>query len=129
MMTFINCANPVNSHLYLDTGACLNGAKYSNVSLSKYSYVRVGGMKSSDLMELCSLERMTLLPFNDYKNMSFKEIHSLLEHGFELSWHRSRCGLCANGCYIEDSNRTHCIGFSTLEKTGGEDSVSQLFHA
>ncbi|KAF9679122.1 hypothetical protein SADUNF_Sadunf07G0107400 [Salix dunnii] len=124
MMIFINCANPVNSRLYLDTGACLNGAKYSNVSLSIHSYVRVGGMKSSDLMELCSLERMTLLPVKDYKNMSFKEIHSLLEYGFELSWHSSRCGLCANGCYIEDWNRTRCIGFSTLEKTGGKDSVS-----
>ncbi|KAJ6377816.1 hypothetical protein OIU78_028106 [Salix suchowensis] len=110
MMIFINCANPVNSPLYLDTGACLNGGKYPNVSLSKYSYVNVGGMKASDLMGMCSLERMTLLPVNDYMNMSFKEIHSLLEYGFELSWHSSSCGRCSNGCYIEDSNRTPCIG-------------------
>ncbi|KAJ6289391.1 hypothetical protein OIU76_025248 [Salix suchowensis] len=110
MMIFINCVNPVNSPLYLDTGACLNGGKYPNVSLSIHSYVNVGGMKASNLMEKCSLERMALLPVNDYKNMSFKEIHSLLEYGFELSWHSSRCGRCANGCYIEDSNRTHCIG-------------------
>ncbi|KAF9679127.1 hypothetical protein SADUNF_Sadunf07G0107700 [Salix dunnii] len=109
MMVFINCANPVNSPLYLDTGACLNGGKYSNVSLSIYTYVIVGGMKASDLMEKCSLERMTLLPVKDYKNMSFKEIHSLLEYGFDLSWHSSRCARCSNGCYIEDSNRTHCI--------------------
>ncbi|KAF9679129.1 hypothetical protein SADUNF_Sadunf07G0107900 [Salix dunnii] len=104
MMVFINCANPVNSPLYLDTGACLNGGKYSNVSLSIYTYVIVGGMKASDLMEKCSLERMTLLPVKDYKNMSFKEIQR-----FELSWHSSRCGRCADGCYIEDSNRAHCI--------------------
>ncbi|KAJ6366479.1 hypothetical protein OIU77_002963 [Salix suchowensis] len=110
MISFINCANPVNSPLYLDTGACLNGGKYPNVSLSIHSYVNVGGMKASDLMEMCSLERMALLPLKDYKNMSFKEIHSLLEYGFELSWHSNRCGRCANGCYIEDSNRTHCIG-------------------
>ncbi|KAJ6289396.1 hypothetical protein OIU76_025253 [Salix suchowensis] len=114
MMVFINCANPVNSPLYLNTGACLNGVKYSNVSLSIYSYVNVGGMKSSDLMEMCSLERMTLLPVMDYKNMSFKEIHSLLEYGFELSWHSSRCGRCAIGCYIDDSDNEHCIVSSWL---------------
>ncbi|KAJ6917396.1 hypothetical protein NC652_019681 [Populus alba x Populus x berolinensis] len=100
---FINCANPVNSPLYVDTGTCLNGTKSSNASLSTHSY-------ASDLMELCSLERMTLLPDKDYKNMSFKEIHSQLAYGFELSWHNSRCGSCADGCYIDDSNRTHCTG-------------------
>ncbi|KAJ6917395.1 hypothetical protein NC652_019681 [Populus alba x Populus x berolinensis] len=42
--------------------------------------------------------------------MSFKEIHSQLAYGFELSWHNSRCGSCADGCYIDDSNRTHCTG-------------------
>ncbi|KAG6768673.1 hypothetical protein POTOM_027600 [Populus tomentosa] len=87
---FINCANPVNSPLYVDTGTGLNGAKSSNASLSTHSYVNIGGMKASDLMELCSLERMTLLPAKDYKSMSFKEIHSQLAYGFELSWHNSR---------------------------------------
>ncbi|KAJ6366476.1 hypothetical protein OIU77_002960 [Salix suchowensis] len=111
MMVFINCANPVNSPLYLDTGACLNGVNSSNVSLSIHSYVNVGGMKASDLMEKCSLERMTLLPVKDYKNMPFKEIHSLLEYGFELSWHSSRCGSCEAICYIDDSNRTRCTGW------------------
>ncbi|KAJ6991298.1 hypothetical protein NC653_019484 [Populus alba x Populus x berolinensis] len=51
-------------------------------------------MKASDLMELCSLERMTLLSNKDYKNMSYKVIHSQLAYGFELSWHNSRCGSC-----------------------------------
>ncbi|KAG6768636.1 hypothetical protein POTOM_027559 [Populus tomentosa] len=66
-------------------------------------------MKASDLMELCSLERMTLLSNKDYKNMSYKVIHSQLAYGFELSWHNSRCGSCAHGCYIDDSNRKLCI--------------------
>nr|XP_034892570.1 rust resistance kinase Lr10-like isoform X2 [Populus alba] len=105
---FINCANPVNSPLYVDTGTGLNGAKSSNASLSTHSYVNIGGMKASDLMELCSLERMTLLPAKDYKNMSFKEIHSQLAYGFELSWHNSMCGRCAGICYIYDSNQTRC---------------------
>ncbi|XP_034892630.1 rust resistance kinase Lr10-like [Populus alba] len=99
----------VHSPLYIETGTCLNGEKSSNVSLLRRSYVNVGGMKASDLMELCSLERMTLLPVKDYKNMSFKEIHSQLAYGFELSWHNSRCGSCAHGCYIDDSNRTKFI--------------------
>ncbi|KAJ6917390.1 hypothetical protein NC652_019677 [Populus alba x Populus x berolinensis] len=104
-----NCANPVNSPLYVDTGTGLNGAKSSNASLSTHSYVNIGGMKASDLMELCSLERMTLLPAKDYKSMSFKEIHSQLAYGFELSWHNSRCGSCAGICYIDDSYNTHCM--------------------
>ncbi|KAF9679125.1 hypothetical protein SADUNF_Sadunf07G0107500 [Salix dunnii] len=111
MMTFINCANPVNSPLYVDTGTCLNGAKYSNVSLSTHSYVNVGGMKASDLMALCSLERTTLLPVKDYQNMTFKEIHSLLEYGFELSWHSSLCGSCSTICYMDDSYHTKCTGW------------------
>ncbi|KAH8502370.1 hypothetical protein H0E87_013898 [Populus deltoides] len=110
MMIFINCANPVNSPLYVETGTCLNGEKSSNVSLLRRSYVNVGGMKASDLMELCRLERMTLLPVKDYKNMSYKEIHSQLAYGFELSWHNSRCRRCPYGCYIDDSNRKHCVG-------------------
>ncbi|KAJ6908543.1 hypothetical protein NC651_018824, partial [Populus alba x Populus x berolinensis] len=126
---FINCANPVNSPLYVDTGTCLNGTKSSNASLSTHSYVNIGGMKASDLMELCSLERMTLLPDKDYKNMSFKEIHSQLAYGFELSWHNSRCGSCADGCYIDDSNRTHCTGGSWIGITASEDSISPLLHA
>eukprot|EP00258_Populus_trichocarpa_P044701 XP_024460720.1 rust resistance kinase Lr10 isoform X4 [Populus trichocarpa] len=92
MMIFINCANPVDSPLYVGTGTCLNGEK---------SYVNVGGMKASDLMELCSLERMTLLPVKDYKSMSYKEIHSQLAYGFELSWHNSRCGSCAGLSWFE----------------------------
>ena len=107
---FINCANPVHSPLYVETGTGLNGGKSSNASLSTHSYVNIGGMKASDLMELCSLERMTLLPAKDYKNMSFKEIHSQLAYGFELSWHNSRCGSCAGICYIYDSNQTRCAG-------------------
>nr|TKR98729.1 hypothetical protein D5086_0000200460 [Populus alba] len=110
MMIFINCANPVDSPLYVETGTCLNGEKSSNVSLLMRSYVNVGGMKASDLMELCSLERMTLLPDKDYKNMSFKEIHSQLAYGFELSWHNSMCGSCVGICYIDDSYHGKCKG-------------------
>ncbi|KAB5548397.1 hypothetical protein DKX38_011803 [Salix brachista] len=134
MMTFINCANQVNSPLYLDTtGACLNGGKYPNVSLSIHSYVNFGGMKASDLMEKCSLERMTLLPVKDYKNMSFKEIHSLLEYGFELSWHSSSCGSCSTICYIDNSYDTKCTDASWfgitaesswLEITGDEKPMN-----
>ncbi|KAL9377568.1 hypothetical protein Peur_028903 [Populus x canadensis] len=130
MMIFINCANPVDSPLYVDTGTCLNGAKYSNVSRSMRSYVNVGGMKASDLMELCSLERMTLLPVKDYKNMPYKEIHSQLEYGFELSWHYSMCGSCAYECYIDDSYNTHCIdGFSWFWITANVLVFASMFIA
>ncbi|KAJ6991365.1 hypothetical protein NC653_019532 [Populus alba x Populus x berolinensis] len=42
--------------------------------------------------------------------MSYKEIHSQLAYGFELSWHNSMCGRCAGICYIYDSNQTRCAG-------------------
>ncbi|KAJ6908546.1 hypothetical protein NC651_018826 [Populus alba x Populus x berolinensis] len=156
MMIFINCANPVDSPLYVDTGTCLNGEKSSNVSLLMRSYVNVGGMKASDLMELCSLERMTLLPVKDYKSMSYKEIHSQLAYGFELSWHNSMCGSCGGICYIYDSNQTRCTVLSIVRSvqssyhrlqmvisfviiirdrfswfwiTASEDSISPLLHA
>ncbi|KAB5548403.1 hypothetical protein DKX38_011809 [Salix brachista] len=93
----MSCANPVNSPLYVDTGTCLNVAKSSNVSVSKHSYVNIGGMKASDLMKLCRLEWMTLLPAKDYRNMSFKEIHSQLAYGFELSWHNSSITVLLTG--------------------------------
>ncbi|CAK7322576.1 unnamed protein product [Dovyalis caffra] len=107
-MIFMNCENAVNSPLYVDTGTCLNGAKSSNVSLLKHSYVNVGGMKASDLVALCSLERITLLAVKDYKNMPFQEIHSQLAYGFELSWHNSRCRSCMGRCYVDDSYHGHC---------------------
>nr|TKR98731.1 putative receptor-like protein kinase [Populus alba] len=116
MMIFINCANPVDSPLYVDTRTCLNGEKSSNVSLLRRPYVNVGGMKASDLMELCSLERMTLLPVKDYKSMSYKEIHSQLAYGLELSWHNSMCGSCADAS-------------SWFWRTASEDSISPLLHA
>ncbi|KAJ6991299.1 hypothetical protein NC653_019484 [Populus alba x Populus x berolinensis] len=57
-------------------------------------------MKASDLMELCSLERMTLLSNKDYKNMSYKVIHSQLAYGFELSWHNSRWAKLSNKLFV-----------------------------
>ncbi|CAK7322574.1 unnamed protein product [Dovyalis caffra] len=54
-MIFMNCANPVKSPLYVATASCLNyGTNSSNISLRTHSYVNVGVMNISDLMELCS---------------------------------------------------------------------------
>uniref|UniRef100_A0A6N2MIV9 Serine-threonine/tyrosine-protein kinase catalytic domain-containing protein n=1 Tax=Salix viminalis TaxID=40686 RepID=A0A6N2MIV9_SALVM len=40
------------------------------------NYVTHGGMNASDLMELCSIERIFLLPKKNYTDKYFEEIHN-----------------------------------------------------
>ncbi|CAK7334079.1 unnamed protein product [Dovyalis caffra] len=115
IMIFLSCENPMNSSLYVDTTPCgLNygSLNHSNSSLgsSNYNYVTLGGMNASDLMELCSIEKMLTLPKIDYGNISFKEIHGEPAYGFELSWFNDQCENCTEGCYLDSANRLQCIG-------------------
>ncbi|KAG5226462.1 receptor protein [Salix suchowensis] len=65
---------------------------YSNSSLlTPSNYVTDGGMNASDLMELCSIERIFLVPKKNYTDKSFEEIHNDLAYGFELSWYNFYC--------------------------------------
>ncbi|XP_011037146.1 PREDICTED: uncharacterized protein LOC105134438 [Populus euphratica] len=113
-MIFMSCENTVNSPLYVDTAPySLNygSGNYSNSSLVTLSnYVTLGGMTASDLMELCSIEKIFLLPKKNYTDKSFEEIHSDLAYGFELSWYNVYCENCTKGCYIDSSDRRQCIG-------------------
>nr|XP_034920026.1 rust resistance kinase Lr10-like [Populus alba] len=118
-MIFMSCENTVNSPLYVDTapyGLKYGSGNYSNSSLVSHSnYVALGGMTASDLMELCSIEKIFLLPKKSYTYKSFEEIHSDLAYGFELSWYNIYCENCTRGCYIDSSDRRQCI--SSLETT------------
>ncbi|XP_065866405.1 LEAF RUST 10 DISEASE-RESISTANCEUS RECEPTOR-LIKE PROTEIN KINASE-like 2.7 [Euphorbia lathyris] len=103
LIIFINCVYPVNSSLYVDTASCNN-------NLKRHSYVNIEGMRATDLMNMCSIEMMTMLSADkDYKNMTFVEIHRELAYGFELSWHNINCGSCIS-CFL-DGNRDYvqCI--------------------
>ncbi|CAK7322573.1 unnamed protein product [Dovyalis caffra] len=84
---FVNCENPVNSTLYVDTAPCLNYgvSNSSNSSPATHYYVVFGGTTASDLMERCSMVKRMPLREKDYTNMSFKEIYSDISYGFELS--------------------------------------------
>ncbi|KAG6741385.1 hypothetical protein POTOM_054619 [Populus tomentosa] len=115
-MIFMSCENTVNSTLNVDTapyGLNYGSVNYSNSSLVTHSnYVTLGGMNASDLMELCSIEKIFLLPKKNYTdNYSFEEIHSDLAYGFELSWYNINCGKCRRGCCLDSTaDRPRCFG-------------------
>ncbi|KAL9380465.1 hypothetical protein Peur_026122 [Populus x canadensis] len=112
-MIFMSCENTVNSPLYVDTapyGLHYGSVNYSNSSLATRSnYVTLGGMNASDLMELCSIEKIFLLPKKNYTDKTFEEIHSDLANGFELSWYNIYCEHCTWGCYIDSADRRRCL--------------------
>ena len=113
-MIFMSCENTVNSPLYVDTapyGLNYGSVNYSNSSLvTRSNYVTLEVMSASDLMELCSIEKIFLLPKKSYTYKSFEEIHSDLAYGFELSWYNINCENCTWGCYISLSDNRRCIG-------------------
>ncbi|PQM36960.1 LEAF RUST 10 DISEASE-RESISTANCE LOCUS RECEPTOR-LIKE PROTEIN KINASE-like 2.4 isoform X2 [Prunus yedoensis var. nudiflora] len=53
-VTFIKCANPVSSSLYVVTAPCIN-------NLSKTGYVKLGSTAASDLEDGCSIEWTTMM--------------------------------------------------------------------
>ncbi|KAG6741388.1 hypothetical protein POTOM_054622 [Populus tomentosa] len=120
-MIFMSCENTVNSPLYVDTAPyALNygSVNYSNSSLVTHSnYVTLGGMNVSDLMELCTIEKIFLLPKKNYTDKSFEEIHSDLAYGFELSWYNIYCEKCTWGCYIDSADRRQCLHSDNFDES------------
>uniref|UniRef100_A0A2K1X2Q1 Protein kinase domain-containing protein n=1 Tax=Populus trichocarpa TaxID=3694 RepID=A0A2K1X2Q1_POPTR len=132
-MIFMSCENTVNSPLYVDTapyGLNYGSGNYSNSSLVTHSnYVTLGGMNASDLMELCSIEKIFLLPKKNYTdNYSFEEIHSDLANGFELSWYNINCEKCRRGCYLNSADHRRCIGFHESYRQIILYTVAALLH-
>ncbi|XP_016649702.1 PREDICTED: LEAF RUST 10 DISEASE-RESISTANCE LOCUS RECEPTOR-LIKE PROTEIN KINASE-like 2.1 [Prunus mume] len=82
---YIQCSNPVNSSLYVDTAPCLNINASSLIRQKTYSYVKVGVMEAGDLYEGCSAEwvALALSNYSDY-NTSYESIYSALMYGFDL---------------------------------------------
>ncbi|GMY07540.1 protein IQ-DOMAIN 21 [Fagus crenata] len=123
-LVWMSCEKPVNSPFYLDTSTCNNS---SNISSShsmrkRYRYVTVGTTTAKDLGDSCNVEQMFLIswPGNvDPNNVSCKDVHNDLVHGFELSWLQGYCrSYCARNysyCYLNDTNN----GFSCDTSTFG----------
>ncbi|XP_040369692.1 rust resistance kinase Lr10-like [Rosa chinensis] len=83
-VTFLNCAKPMNSSLYVDAAQC--------VKSEAYSYVMLGGTKVADLEPGCSIVWMTMIsvsnPFwGKGKDQNVQDIHNQLVYGFELQYH------------------------------------------
>ncbi|PQM36957.1 LEAF RUST 10 DISEASE-RESISTANCE LOCUS RECEPTOR-LIKE PROTEIN KINASE-like 2.4 isoform X2 [Prunus yedoensis var. nudiflora] len=82
-VTFIKCANPVSSSLYVVTAPCIN-------NLSKTGYVKLGSTAASDLEDGCSIEWTTMMSKSlykeNYQNFSYRYIHNALMYGFELNY-------------------------------------------
>ncbi|XP_058009008.1 LEAF RUST 10 DISEASE-RESISTANCE LOCUS RECEPTOR-LIKE PROTEIN KINASE-like 2.3 [Hevea brasiliensis] len=90
MISFIKCPNPVYSPSYLDCSTCINGG--SALQTHTYAMMINENTEVSDLMELCSVEMIYLLPDEkafenrDNDNIACVEIHRQLAYGFELMW-------------------------------------------
>ncbi|KAM7481166.1 hypothetical protein LguiB_005749 [Lonicera macranthoides] len=112
----IKCPNRVNSPLYVDAAACINGT--SSNSTTTFSYLKFGRMNASDLLDSCSIELtvMTSWPVKDEFNLSFSDIRNALLYGFELSWFSVMCKKSCRGkynsCDFDDSsNKVKCYDY------------------
>ncbi|KAG8655513.1 LEAF RUST 10 DISEASE-RESISTANCE LOCUS RECEPTOR-LIKE PROTEIN KINASE-like 2.4 isoform X2 [Manihot esculenta] len=89
MICFIKCPSPVHSPSYLDYSACINGG--SALKMHTYAMIIDESNWISDLMDLCSLEMISLIPhelgLENKNNISCVEIHRRLAFGFQLYWH------------------------------------------
>ncbi|KAM2156346.1 hypothetical protein ACFX1R_042045 [Malus domestica] len=90
-ITFLNCASPVNSSLYVETAPCINISRSGSTTLSQlkpYSYVAVGPMIASDLEEGCSIGWTAMASWTEkHRNAtSYCYIHNALVYGFELQY-------------------------------------------
>ncbi|KAF3432841.1 hypothetical protein FNV43_RR23943 [Rhamnella rubrinervis] len=114
LIIYLNCANPVTSHLYVNTAPCINATNTSSSSL-KHSYVLVGGSTALQLRASCQIEQMFVTSnkagmFDGGNNMSYVSVHNQLLHGFELSWLDAvRDPQNESRCYLDDSKQVHCV--------------------
>ncbi|KAL9167277.1 hypothetical protein ABFS82_05G084900 [Erythranthe guttata] len=75
-MTFVSCPyDPVNNN-------------------NKYSYVKLGALNGSYIMDLCRIDLMVMTSLNMKSDTlsNLSQVHSCLVYGFELSWFIVLCG-------------------------------------
>ncbi|EYU21075.1 hypothetical protein MIMGU_mgv1a026470mg, partial [Erythranthe guttata] len=103
-MTFVSCPyDPVvNNSQYphvLDTSHC---------SDSKYSYVKLGALNGSYVMDLCRIDLMVMTSLNMKSDAlsNLSQVHSCLVYGFELSWFIVLCGGRCEDCGLNGETAT-----------------------
>ncbi|GMP67744.1 hypothetical protein CsSME_00027626 [Camellia sinensis var. sinensis] len=121
----VECENPVNSPLYMNTSSttysrCIN--KSSSSHTHYYSYFLFGNLRASDVADLCRIDEIvattvwsplppttTTTAAASYNfSSNFMEFHAQLASGFELSWAKILCENCSRGgsCFIDPT--TNC---------------------
>nr|XP_048325482.1 rust resistance kinase Lr10-like [Ziziphus jujuba var. spinosa] len=110
-ITFLKCEYPVNSSLYIPTNTpYINSTSDAFWSSSGsfesggYSYVKIGSTYASELKDYCRLEQMLMTSkrgIAENRDISYIDIHNILEYGFELLW-------LPNQCYLNESNLILC---------------------
>ncbi|XP_028093136.1 uncharacterized protein LOC114293295 isoform X1 [Camellia sinensis] len=117
----VECENPVNSPLYMNTSSttytsCIN--KSSSSHTHYYSYFLFRNLRASDVADLCRIDEIVattlwspLPPTTtaaavaaSYNfSINFMEFHAQLASGFELSWAKILCENCSTGgsCFID----------------------------
>ncbi|KAM5550734.1 hypothetical protein ABKV19_027193 [Rosa sericea] len=88
-VTFLECANPVNSSLYVNTAPCIKS--------KRYGYCILGDMSLEDVENGCSIDWMGMITSMHGKdrNISYQDIHNELVYGFELYYDPS--DMCPGG--------------------------------
>ncbi|PRQ56237.1 putative glycerophosphodiester phosphodiesterase, protein kinase RLK-Pelle-LRK10L-2 family [Rosa chinensis] len=84
-LTFLKCANPVNSSLYVNTAPCIKS--------KGHGYAILGHTSLEDLENGCSIDwiwkgmnRMITSTDGKDRNISYQDIHNELMKGFELHY-------------------------------------------
>nr|XP_048325480.1 rust resistance kinase Lr10-like isoform X2 [Ziziphus jujuba var. spinosa] len=110
-ITFLKCEYPVNSSLYLPiTAPYINNPSDAFWSSSGsfesggYSYVKIGSTNASELKDSCRVKQILMTSkrgIAENRNISYIEIHNILEYGFELLW-------LPHQCYLNEANLILC---------------------
>lgn len=98
-VTFLKCANLVNSSLYVETAPCINISAGTSLSQPKsYGYVKIGYTNASEFEAGCSIEWSTAISssYQIDQNASYQNIHNALLYGFEVAWDY-RAPFCKSG--------------------------------
>ncbi|CAL5403948.1 unnamed protein product [Camellia sinensis] len=125
----MECENPVNSPLYMNTSnsaytSCINKTVESTSQTHYYySYFLFGNLRASDVADLCRIDEIvattlwsptTTASYNS--SSKFMEFHAQLAYGFELSWVRSLCEKCTGYCFADPTtNYTTVTCFNYCE--------------
>ncbi|XP_061998537.1 LEAF RUST 10 DISEASE-RESISTANCE LOCUS RECEPTOR-LIKE PROTEIN KINASE-like 2.5 [Rosa rugosa] len=87
-VTFLKCANPVNSSLYVNTAPCIKSEGYGYAVLE---------MRLQDVAIGCRVYSMGAIRHSMYgndPNISYQDIHNELVYGFEFYWYNATLYNC-----------------------------------